>query len=177
MLTGLQILEEMKKGNIKIEPFHKDQLNPNSYNLTIPNKIAYYTNDLLDVKGGNKIEIVDIPEDGYLLVPNTLYFIGINEYTETKNFVPFISGRSSMGRLGISIHPTANMGTNGYKGYWNFNIWVVRPVKIYPNMKIGQIYYYKAIGKPLYHNKVAFTTDLYQTLKNKHIVGDNWIYI
>jgi hypothetical protein len=37
-------------------------------------------------------------------------------------------------------------------------------------MKIGQIYYYKAIGKPKPHEKVAFTKDLYQTLKNKNLV-------
>lgn len=171
MLTGKEILEQIKLGNILIKPFNEEQLNPNSYNLTISNKIAYFTNDLLDVKGNNKIQIVDIPEDGYLLVPNTLYFISINEYTETVNFIPFISGRSSIGRMGISVHPTANMGTNGYRGYWNFNIWVVRPVKIYANMKIGQIYYYKAIGKQNLHTKVAFSKDLRQTLKNKNLVN------
>lgn len=170
MLTGMEIVEQIKLGNIKIEPFSMDQLNPNSYNLTVADKVAYFTNDLLDTKGKNKIEVVDIPEDGYLLVPNTLYFVNINEYTETNSFIPFISGRSSIGRLGISVHPTANMGTNGYKGYWNFNIWVVRPVKIYPNMKIGQIYYYKAIGGEILHSKVSFTKDLYLTLKNKNLV-------
>lgn len=170
MLTGLEILEQIKNGNIKIEPFSDDQLNPNSYNLTISNKLAYFTNDLLDLKGHNKLEVVDIPEEGYLLVPNTLYIVSINEYTETLNYIPFISGRSSIGRMGISVHPTANMGTNGYKGYWNFNIWVVRPVKIYPNMKIGQIYFYKAIGKQNLPNKITFSKDIYETFKNKGIV-------
>ena len=40
----------------------------------------------------------------------------IQEYTETHNHVPFLEGKSSTGRLGVSIHATAGKGDVGFKG-------------------------------------------------------------
>jgi dCTP deaminase len=35
ILTGSEILKEVKKGNIMITPFDDDQINPNSYNYKL----------------------------------------------------------------------------------------------------------------------------------------------
>lgn len=35
ILTGSQIIEEVKHGNIMIEPFSEKQVNPNSYNYRL----------------------------------------------------------------------------------------------------------------------------------------------
>jgi dCTP deaminase len=42
ILTGTQIHKEVKEGNIEIDPFHSDQLNPNSYNLTLSDQLLIY---------------------------------------------------------------------------------------------------------------------------------------
>lgn len=52
-----------------------------------------------------------------------------------------LEGRSSTGRLGLSIHVTAGFGDIGFKGYWTLEITCVHPVMIYPGMEICQIYY------------------------------------
>lgn len=39
MLTGSKILEEITAGGIKITPFDKEQLNPNSYNVRLGNTL------------------------------------------------------------------------------------------------------------------------------------------
>lgn len=151
MLTGKNILKQIKNGNISIVPFNEKQLNPNSYNITLANELLVYDCDVLDAKKENKTKKIKITEEGFVLQPNTLYLGRTNEYTKTKKFVPCISGRSSVGRLGICVHITAGFGDVGFEGTWTLEITCVHPVKIYPNMQIGQIYYEKVQGKKTYY--------------------------
>ena len=89
---------------------------------------------------------ITIPEDGYILMPGTLYLGETVEYTETTGYVPKIDGRSTTGRLGIVIHLTAGFGDNGFKGKWTLEITVTHPVIVYPNMEIGQLYFEEIQG-------------------------------
>ena len=146
MLSGEEILREVEAGNIIIEPFDKKQINPNSYNLRLANELVMYKNEILDSKKINSTETIVIPEEGYVLEPNKLYLARTVEHTETDKYVPMLNGRSSIGRLGINIHITAAFGDVGFKGTWTLEIFVLQPVKIYPNMEIGQICYYPLIG-------------------------------
>ena len=47
MLTGEEIIKEVENGNIVIDPFDKNNINPNSYNLTLSDELIVYTDDLL----------------------------------------------------------------------------------------------------------------------------------
>lgn len=95
----------------------------------------------LDPKKDNETMDIEIPENGYILIPGTLYLGETVEYTETYGFVPNIDGRSTTGRLGIEVHRTAGFGDNGFKGKWTLEITSTHPVIVYPNMEIGQLYY------------------------------------
>ena len=147
MLTGQEILRQIKKGKIKIEPFNEKNLNPNSYNITLNNELLVYDCDVLDVKKENPTKKIIIPEEGLVLEPGKLYLGRTNEYTETYDLVPCIDGRSSIGRLGLYIHVTAGFGDVGFKGTWTLEIQCIQPIRIYPNIRIGQIYYQHAQGK------------------------------
>lgn len=151
MLSGLEILRQIQNpelNNIEISGFDIKRLNPNSYNLTLANKLIVYTNKQLDPKLPNPTDEIIIPESGYLLEPGILYLGRTNEFTKTDGFVPVISGRSSIGRLGINIHATAGFGDIGFTGTWTLELFVIHPVIIYPNMEICQIYYERIIGDP-----------------------------
>lgn len=153
ILTGPEINREILKGNIKITGFQEENLNPNSYDVTLANEIAYYTG-LLDMKKKPELHTETIPEDGYMLYPGRLYLARTNEKTITKKHAPMIEGRSSVGRLGIQIHSTAGFGDVGFDGYWTLEISVVEQVKIYPNVRIGQVYFYEVKGEiELYDGK------------------------
>lgn len=89
---------------------------------------------------------VFIPEQGLLLVPGILYLASTVEYTETYNHVPYLDGRSSVGRLGISIHVTAGRGDHGFRNHFTLEMSVVQPVRIYAGIKIGQLTYHKIFG-------------------------------
>lgn len=146
MLTGEQIIEAVKNGQIVIEPFDVNNVNPNSYNLTIGDKLIAYTDDILDCKNKNNFKIIPIPDDGYILSPNVIYLAATREYTENETYVPQISGRSSIGRIGLTVHSSAGLGAIGFKGTWTLQLTCIVPTKIYKGMQIGQIYFFPLIG-------------------------------
>ena len=134
------------RDRIIIEPYDKNRINPNSYNLSLSNELLVYDNDLLDMKKENKASKIVIPKDGLILEPNKLYLGRTNEFTKTDKFVPMLEGRSSTGRLGLFIHVTAGFGDIGFAGYWTLEIFCVQPIKIYPNVEICQIYFHDIHG-------------------------------
>jgi dCTP deaminase len=162
MLTANEILKRVENEDIYIEGFTEDRLNPNSYNLTLNEKLLvyddgdnrFYRNPFepwkpaleLDSKKKNPVIELIIPKEGYVLMPGTLYLGSTNEHTETDNLVPCISGRSSIARLGLCVHVTAGFGDIGFKGKWTLEMTVVHPLRIYPNMEICQIYYEEILG-------------------------------
>ena len=146
MLSGEEILREIEEGNIVIKPFDKKLINPNSYNLHLGKDLLVYTDEVLDSKKENRTKRIEIPPEGLVLEPNTLYLGRTVEFTDTSKYVPMLNGRSSIGRLGITIHVTAGFGDVGFKGTWTLEIFCIKPVRIYPNMEICQICYYPVVG-------------------------------
>ncbi|MBU8730491.1 dCTP deaminase [Cytobacillus oceanisediminis] len=146
ILSGKEIEKNLGE-EIIITPFVKEQLNPNSYNLRLHNELLIYNEHTLDMKKENKTSKIRIPEDGLILLPGKLYLGRTIEYTETKGYIPFIEGRSSVGRLGLSIHISSPYGNVGFKGYWTLEISCLQPIRIYPEINICQIYYQTIKGE------------------------------
>lgn len=142
--------EEIKKrlgSDLQIDPFNPDQLNPNSYNLTLHNELLVYEEVVLDIKQPNRYRRIEIPEAGLVLSPNQIYLGRTIEHTETHNLVPMIEGRSSLGRLGLFVHVTSGFGDVGFKGYWTLEMFAVQPIRIYPGIQICQIIYHSLVGQ------------------------------
>src|SRR5690606_33310908 len=112
------------------------RLNPNSYNLTLHDELMVYEELVLDMAKPNRVRRIALPVDGLTLSPNQLYLGRTAERTTTRNLVPQIEGRSSVGRLGLFVHVTAGFGDVGFSGYWTLEIYAVQPVKIYPGVPI-----------------------------------------
>lgn len=162
VLTGLEILEQIKQGNIVISDFDIKRLNPNSYNLRLHNELKIYDMNsiqmmnaknpkdqglaVLDMKRKNITKDIIIPEEGLVLFPGILYLGRTVERTKTVGFCPQIEGRSSIGRLGIDIHKTAGWGDDGFDNFWTLEIVVTHPVRVYPFVEFGQIIYMKTFG-------------------------------
>jgi dCTP deaminase len=157
ILSDASILAEIEKGNIVIDPFDRNQLGSNSYDVHLGRYLAVYKDRELDARKHNQIQEVVIPEAGYLLQPNTLYLGVTEEYTETHAHVPFLEGKSSIGRLGIHIHATAGKGDVGFCNTWTLEITVVQPVRVYPGMPVGQLIYFEVDGTVinLYNSKAG----------------------
>ena len=136
----------MEKGSIKVEPFRRECLGSNSYDVHLGKTLATYNDRILDARKHNQITTFEIPPEGYVLEPHVLYLGVTQEYTETKEHVPFLEGKSSVGRLGIDIHATAGKGDIGFCNYWTLEISVKQAVRVYAGMPIGQLIYFQVQG-------------------------------
>jgi len=154
ILSDKKILEAIGRGEIVIEPFRPECLGTNSYDVHLGKYLAIYRDRVLDAKKHNQVDMFEIPEEGFVLQPGTLYLGVTEEYTETHNSVPFLEGKSSIGRLGIDIHATAGKGDVGFSNTWTLEISCVQPVRVYAGMPIGQLIYFTVEGGiENYYNK------------------------
>ena len=148
ILSGLEIANKVAAGEeIIIRPFDAGMIGPNSYDLRLADKLVVYEDDVLDMRSPAKTREIVIPDEGFVLQPGKLYLGSTVEFTETYGYVPMLEGRSSLGRLGISIHVTAGFGDVGFKGHWTLEIHCLHPVRIYAGERICQIYYHKIEGE------------------------------
>ena len=146
ILTDQQILAEIERGNIIIEPYDRTCLGTNSYDVHLGRYLATYRDKVLDARKHNEIDVFEIPEEGFVLQPGTLYLGVTEEYTESHAHVPFLEGKSSVGRLGIDIHATAGKGDIGFCNTWTLEISVSMPVRVYHLMPVGQLIYLAVQG-------------------------------
>lgn len=155
ILSDKKILEGIEAGSIVIEPFDRACLGTNSYDVHLGKNLAVYQDRVLDAKKHNQIKHFEIPQEGFVIEPGTLYLGVTEEYTETHHAVPFLEGKSSVGRLGIDIHATAGKGDVGFCNTWTLEISCTQPVRIYNGMPIGQLIYFTVDGdiENYYHQK------------------------
>jgi dCTP deaminase len=146
ILSDRKIREELRKGRLVIRPFRPECLGTNSYDVHLGPYLAVYSNGALDARSDNPVDEFRIPKEGVVLVPGQLYLGVTEEYTETHGFVPFLEGKSSVGRLGIDIHSTAGKGDEGFCNYWTLEMSVKLPVRVYAGMPVGQLIYFEISG-------------------------------
>jgi dCTP deaminase len=149
ILSDSEILAAMSRGEIVIEPYNRECLGTNSYDVHLSKHLATYKNRVLDARQHNQIEHFEIPAEGYVLEPQINYLGSTVEYTESHAAVPFLEGKSSVGRLGMDIHATAGKGDVGFCNYWTLEISVKQPVRVYEGMPVGQLIYFLVQGEIL----------------------------
>lgn len=164
ILTGKEILSRCG-GDIVIDPFDPKKLNPNSYNLTLHDELMVYEEVVLDMAKANRVRRLVIPPEGLVLSPNQLYLGRTAERTKTRNLVPQLEGRSSVGRLGLFVHVTAGFGDVGFEGFWTLEMFAVQPVRVYAGIEICQIIYHELTGEvEEYASKYQHNSDIQPSL-------------
>ncbi len=146
ILSDTAILAAMRDGRIVIRPYDPECLGTNSYDVHLGKYLAVYRTGALDARTPNPAREFRIPPEGFVLVPGQLYLGVTEEYTETHGYVPFLEGKSSVGRLGIDIHSTAGKGDEGFCNHWTLEMSVKLPVRIYAGMPVGQLIYFEISG-------------------------------
>jgi dCTP deaminase len=149
VLSGPEIERRRDKGDIHITPWDRSRIGPNSYDLTLGNQLSWYLDAPLRMDRNNITGSVDLSlyPSGFLLKPGVLYLGHTRERTYCKGLVPFIEGRSSIGRLGLSIHVTAGLGDDGFDGEWTLEVTVVHPLILLPGVRICQIAFMELTGE------------------------------
>ena len=147
ILTGSEIKRQVEMKRIHIVPFIEKNLNPNSYNFRLGDSLKIYANGVLDPVKENKFKEVKISEKGFVLKPNQLYLGHTIEEMGSDHYVPTMQARSSVGRLGLYIYLNSGLGDIGFKRQWTLELHVVRPLRVYPEMKVGQMLFWRTEGE------------------------------
>lgn len=158
ILTRTAILGRMASGHVVIHPPPlPEHCGPNSVDLHLGPRLARYRHRV-DEDGlpwpldpSDLPPLAEVPLDTrgrWFLRPGQLYLGETLEHTETRDLVPVVDGRSSLGRVGVGIHVTAGRGDVGFCGRWTLEIWAVQPVWIWPGMRALQITYHEVQGPP-----------------------------
>ncbi len=154
ILTGNAIYVAWSENKITIEPFNELQVNPNSYDFRLGNSIKTYMNYVLDPKVKNEVIETIIPSKGLVLQPGRIYLGHTSEKMGSDHYVPIIRAKSSIARLGLFIHITADLIDVGSHNQWTLQLNPVQPIRVYPNMLIGQVTFWTIYGEiTLYSGK------------------------
>jgi dCTP deaminase len=157
ILTGNEIEKEIAAKKIHISPFSKSQINPNSYNYRLSPILLEIEDPLIDPVLESRSREIEIPDEGFLLLPRHLYLGCTLEEIGSNEYVPTLMGRSSLGRLGLFLQITADLGQLGTNHAWTLELKVVQPLVVYPRMVIGQVCFWKVEGHrgSLYNGKYS----------------------
>lgn len=146
ILTGKMITNSVTNGLITIEPFDRNSINPNSYNYRLGSVLYEIDERCIDPYKPSKYKKVILNSEGYELKPGKIYLGSTVETIGSDDYVTSLIGRSSVGRLGIFVQITADLGNLGSVHRWTLEIYVVQKIVVYPGMKIGQVSFWKPSG-------------------------------
>ncbi|MFG0289411.1 MAG: dCTP deaminase [Rhodopirellula sp. JB044] len=174
ILSSQELLSRMGD-DIAIDPFDPTRLNANSYNLALHHELLVYEEVVLDAASPNRYRRIEIPAEGLTLQPGVLYLGRTVEHTETRNLVPVLHARSSLGRLGLFLNPGGSLGQSGYCGTWTLEMHCIQPVRIYPGMQVCQISYHQLLGtcQPCESDKYQNSTDIQPSLMHRELGFDD----
>lgn len=147
ILSGPEILRQVALGNIVIDPMPA-RVNPNSVNVRLGPVLVTYDEVTLDMRRQPRETRHVIPADGFDLVPGTGYLGCTVERVSARGFAPFITGRSSVGRLFLEVEQTAGVADDGYSGRLTLELVAnCLPVRVYPGVQIAQVYFLPVVGE------------------------------
>ncbi|MEV0754970.1 hypothetical protein [Streptosporangium sp. NPDC050280] len=146
ILTGPAITAEQQRGRIVIDPFTPDLVNPNSVNYRLGATLRLHRSTVIDPLGDHPTEEIVIPKDGVVLRPGRVYLGTTLERIGSDHYVPSLIGRSSLGRLGVFLQVSADLGNLGAIHRWTLELVVVQPIRLYAGMVVGQVSFWVPDG-------------------------------
>lgn len=145
ILTKASIASAVVSQEIEIVPYNPELLNPNSYNYRLGKILKEYVGTKDD--GSSIFKEIEIPTEGLLLEAKRLYLGHTHEKIGSKKYMISLIGRSSVGRLGLFLQISANVGHTGTNHQWTLEIFPVQSIMVYPEMIIGQVSFWKNNGE------------------------------
>ena len=158
ILTQKEILKEISKKRIKVEPFDKSAVGPASIDLTLDKELRVFSpgKSPVEMKEGvdykNITKLVSISK-GYALKPGELV-LGITKETITlpEDICGWLQSRSRFARFGLMSHITAPFVCPGESNQQVLEIFNAGPrtLKLIPGVKICQLVLQTCKGKAKY---------------------------
>jgi dCTP deaminase len=173
LLTDWQIRKRIQHGaNLNVEPVDlEEQLQPASLDIRLGNEFREFVYKVNDATGiihfdddiSDEMEKTVIDDNGtYLIHPGDFVLAETKEHFEIPDdVVGRVTGRSSIGRLGITVHQTAGLFDPGFEGTGVLELANVsnRPIALEPGMRIAQMTFEELD----YHSEIP-----YNSTRNKY---------
>ena len=151
ILSDKTIKEYLKDGKIGIEPIQDEkQIQPSSVDMRLGDEFKVFKvirKPYIDPK--DKDDIASYMEsttvkkgEAFIIHPNEFALATTLEYVKLPDdLVARVEGRSSMGRLGVTMHVTAGFIDPGFEGKITLEISNIgaMPVALYPGQRVCQI--------------------------------------
>ncbi|WP_407414279.1 dCTP deaminase [Methanobrevibacter sp.] len=151
ILSDKTIREYLDDGKIVINPIiDEKQIQPSSVDMRLGDEFKVFKvirKAYIDPKDEEEIascmEEIKVPEgDAFIIHPNEFALATTAEYVKLPDdIVARVEGRSSIGRLGVTMHVTAGFIDPGFEGNITLEISNIgaMPVALYPGQRVCQI--------------------------------------
>jgi dCTP deaminase len=151
MLGNQEILFRIKQDCL-IEPFQEKNLQPASYDLTLGGEFLV---PIAVQNSPNVLSFTDKPAyhvykgDGFILRPQEFCLATTREKVSLPlDLAGVVDGRSSIGRLGLTVHVTAGFIDPGFQGCITLEIFNVAPyaIELQAGRRVAQICFFQVQG-------------------------------
>ena len=166
ILTREKIIEHIEKGDIKVEPFIKENVGPGSIDLTLGNKFRVFraSEEVFDInEEADYKKISDLIEtDSVIVEPGeTLLGITKEKITLAPNFCGWLEGRSRFARIGLMVHISASFMQPGLSNHQvlEFSNMGHVPLRLHAGTKICQFIFEETEGSAVYEGKFLGQTE------------------
>lgn len=151
ILSDKTIKEYLEEGKIVIDPLKDEQqIQPSSVDMRLGDEFKVFKvirKPYIDPKDEENIaeymESSTVPEgEAFIIHPNEFALATTQEYVKVPDdLVARVEGRSSMGRLGVTMHVTAGYVDPGFEGRITLEISNIgaMPVALYPGQRVCQL--------------------------------------
>jgi len=140
-------LKEALESRIKIDPFRVENAGADSYDITLGNEFLKVNSEETGVIDPEKMNITGerVFSRDFFLQPAHFVVARSEEWVELPdNVLAFVSGKSSIARLGIQIHAAALLHP-GHRGYVVLEIsnHNTVPFRLVAGLKIAQLVFFE----------------------------------
>lgn len=146
-LSDKDIKAELEEGNISLEPFSEEQLQPATYDIRLGNTFivndAHSTKAIDPAKGiFPNTQTVDVEDGGEFVLHPGVSILGYSkERFGSDKYLIEVNGKSSLARIGLIVHNSASIVNPGH--YLNIALELCNlnnvPIVLRPGMAIAQL--------------------------------------
>lgn len=161
MLGHDEILKQIDKNNIYIDPFDIGQLGPNSYDVRMGNWVveeSQHTKEVyLDTDYPSWRDMWQDPryigsDAQFVFAPSAYILTHTEEIVGSHKYGTLLKARSTIARCGIDICASAGFGDVGFVNHWTLEIKnnSKNHIVLKPGMRLGQIAFIEVKGATQY---------------------------
>ena len=155
-LCDKDIEKAVKSGDITLKPFKKKNIQPASYDILLGNKFQIIERHSVEYIDPSKKTPIKVKEtnvkdgDKFILHPGVSVLGTSKEYFGSKKYLVYLNGKSSLARIGLTVHNTASLINPGHFLNVTFELCNLNsvPIILRPGMEIAQLTFSELTGGP-----------------------------